>query len=210
VTSRVEEKSGSRSARPRVVTRVPTPAPELSDRDLVALLRARDTRGFDQAYARYAQRIFGFLARLSRSRAVAEDLFQHTFLRLAERGPGLRCDSDLRAWLFSVARNAFHSHARARALAARADPFPLLDDQRSGPEFGLLVNELETALAHLATEDRELLLLVGVEGLSPQEVATMLAIDPAALRKRLSRARARLADSLDSAPTLVRKSELGR
>jgi len=103
--------------------------PEAADHDALTLLRQRDVRGFDLAYARYAERIFAFLVRLSGSRAQAEDLFQHTFMRLAEVGPRLAHDSDLRAWLFSVARNAFHSHARSRAVVMRADlaliPLPI-------------------------------------------------------------------------------------
>ena len=174
------------------------------------MLRAGDGRGFDSAYERYAERIFGFLVRLARSRAVAEDLFQHTFLRLAERGRSLRADSDLRAWLFSVARNAFHSHVRALTVAARVEPPARCGDAGTGPEHGLVLNELEAALACLATQDRELLLLVAVEGLTPREAATVLRIDPVALRKRLSRARARLAEALDAAQLPVRKSEAGR
>jgi RNA polymerase sigma-70 factor, ECF subfamily len=208
VTPKNAEQSKSRLAGPRVISLVH--ARELSDQELIAMLRAGDGRGFDSAYQRYAERIFGFLVRLARSRAVAEDLFQHTFLRLAERGPSLRADSDLRAWLFSVARNAFHSHVRALAVAARTElPLPCADIG-TGPERGLLLNELEAALACLATEDRELLLLVAVEGLTPQEVATMLCVDPVVLRKRLSRARARLAEALDTAQLPVRKSEVGR
>jgi RNA polymerase sigma-70 factor (ECF subfamily) len=209
VTASQERNRGSRLAALRVVPDV-SAAAEISDRDLVALLRAGDERGFAGAYARYAQRIFGFLVRLARSRAVAEDLFQHTFLRLAERGSGLRADSELRAWLFSVARNAFHSHARAQALEARADR--AADPSASGAlvESGLVLNELEAALGSLTTDDRELLLLVGVEGLSPAEVAELLAVDTVTLRKRLSRARVRLADALDSADTPVSKSEIGR
>src|SRR5450432_4064958 len=82
---------------------------ETRDQDALSLLRRRDERGFDLAYERYAERIFGFLVRLSRSRPLAEELLQHTFLRMAEHGPSLRHNSDLRGWLFSVARNAFHS-----------------------------------------------------------------------------------------------------
>ena len=208
MTHTATEKSESRSAVWGVVPSVPVQ--DVPDQDLVAWLRQRDERGFDGAYARYAERIFGFLVRLAGSRAVAEDLFQHTFLRLAERGPRLRRDSDLRAWLFCVARNAFHSHARARAVAARAEPSFSLGDHGAGPEFGLVLNDLDAALNRLETEDRELLLLVGVEDLDPREVAMMLDIDPATLRKRLSRARARLAQVLDSAHCVVPKWKAGR
>ena len=172
---------------------------EARDQDALALLRRRDERGFDLAYERYAERIFGFLVRLSRSRTLAEDLLQHTFLRLAEHGPSLRLNSDLRAWLFSVARNAFHSHARAQGVAARleATSLPEPGALSLAPESLLAVADLERALASLNHEDRELLLLVGVEGLSHPEVAVVLGVDQAAVRKRVSRARARLAQALD-------------
>src|SRR4051812_40280604 len=111
---------------------------EPGDAQALAWLKQRDSRGFDWAYASYADGIFGFLVRLTRCRAQAEDLFQHTFLRLAERGPSLRPDSDLRAWLFSVARNAFHTEARARGVALRADRGLLSATPASAsPESGL-------------------------------------------------------------------------
>lgn len=183
---------------------------EVRDRDAIALLRQRDPRGFDWAYERYAQRIYGFLVRLSRSRSLAQDLFQHTFLRLAEAGPRLRTDSDLRAWLFSVARNAFHSHVRARGVQARADTelIPGPSGVGAGPESGLALAELERALGGLNRDDRELLLLLGVEGLSYAEVAEVLSVDQVTVRKRVSRARARLAQALDGEAQLVQKSQV--
>lgn len=172
---------------------------ETSDRDALALLESGDPRGFDVAYARYGQRIFSFLVRPSGSRALAEDLFQHTFMRLAESGPRLRADSDLRAWLFTVARNAFHSHARSRSVESRVG-VELLSAERGtsvGADVGVELAELERALARLSASDRELLLLFGVEGLSYAEVAAVLDLDQVTVRKRVSRARARLADALD-------------
>ena len=181
---------------------------EARDHDALNLLRQRDERGFELAYARYAQRVFGFLVRLSRSRAVAEDLLQHTFLRLAEAGPLLRPDSDLRAWLFTVARNAFQSHLRARGVAGRVEPEWLPAPPSSDPQAGLELEALERALARLGADDRELLLLLGVEGLSYAEMADVLNVDVGTVRKRVSRARERLAQVLDERAKVVRKSEV--
>ena len=182
---------------------------EPRDQEALTLLRKRDARGFDLAYAQYAQRVFGFLVRLSRSRSLAEDLFQHTFLKLAQVGPTLRADSDLRAWLFSVARNAFHSHVRARGVEARLDLalLPAPSALGAGPDAGLAVQELEQALARLGQEDRELLLLVAVEGLGHAEVAAVLALDQVTVRKRVSRARERLAQALDAQGRVMSESE---
>jgi RNA polymerase sigma-70 factor (ECF subfamily) len=174
------------------------------DEDAVLLLRRRDPRGFDRAYSAYAARLHAFLLRLSGRRDVAEDLLQQTFLRLAERGPELRADSDLRAWLFTVARNAYVGQVRAPggnrddgALEGLASPPPDV-------EARLLLGDVERALSSLRFEDRELLLLIGVEGMEPSAVARILAVDPATLRQRLARARSRLLLALERLPGTTR------
>jgi len=184
--------------------------PETPDQDALRLLEQGDPRGFDLAYSRYAPRIFNFLLRLSGSRALAEDLFQHTFLRLAEAGARLRSDSDLRAWLFTVARNAFHSNARSRNVAARANAeiSAVQLEASTSPEASLSLLELERALSKLSASDRESLLLFGVEGLSYVEMAAILDLDQVTVRKRVSRARARLAEALDGDAKVMSKSKV--
>jgi RNA polymerase sigma-70 factor (ECF subfamily) len=179
---------------------------QTSDKSILALLRRRDPRGFDQAYATYATRIYGFLLRLSGQRDVADDLLQHSFLRLAERGPELRPDSDLRAWLFTVARNAYLSQKRGVERVGENDALEVIRDYAADVEARLMLGDVERALEALRLEDRELLLLVGVEGFEPQEVARILGIDNAALRQRLARARARLLVVLERLPAGQTKS----
>ena len=185
---------------PSELARYPSHMGDSTDRDAITLLRRRDPRGFDLAYAAYAGKIRGFLLRLGRDRALADDLLQHTFLRLAECGPELRVDSDLRAWLFTVARNAHASHARRprsddgeTTLEALASPAPDV-------EARLLLGDVESALGRLRAEDREVLLLVGVEGLEQDTVAKMFGVNAAALRQRLARARSRLLVELEREP----------
>jgi len=168
--------------------------PPSPDSETLRLLRRRDPRGFDQAYAAYGSRIFSFLVRLAGrdQRHVAEDALQQTFLKLAEHGPELRADSDLRAWLYTVARHAFLGHLRSRRHEAEARNLELIRDFGPEAEARLLLGDVERALALLRLPDRELLLLIGVEGLEPSQVASVLGLDAATLRKRLARARARL------------------
>lgn len=124
-------------------------------------------------------------------------MLQHTFLRLAEHGPELRADSDLRAWLFTVARNAFLGQLRGRRLVTDSSNLELVADYSPDAEARLMLGDVEQALARLRVEDRELLLLVGAEGLEPLAVAKMLGIEPPTLRKRLQRARHRLLQELE-------------
>jgi RNA polymerase sigma-70 factor (ECF subfamily) len=63
-----------------------------------------------------------------------------------------------------------------------------------------MARRLESALASLPANYREVLLLVGIEGFRPAEAADICGISPEAMRQRLSRARASLASRLESTP----------
>jgi RNA polymerase sigma-70 factor (ECF subfamily) len=67
-------------------------------------------------------------------------------------------------------------------------------------EARLLLGDVEGALSRLRPADREVLLLVGVEGFEHEKVAAMLGLGAAALRQRLARARSRLLVELERAP----------
>jgi RNA polymerase sigma-70 factor (ECF subfamily) len=183
---------------------------EHPDEETLRLLRRRDPRGFDRAYETYGAKLLGFLTRLAGSgqRHLAEDLLQQTFLMLAEHGPELRAGSDLRAWLYTVARHAFLGHLRGRRREEVGAPsLELVTATQPDAEARLLLGDVETALSRLKLEDRELLLLVGAEGLSPLTVARMLELEPATLRKRLDRARQRLLSELErAAPSFAKEN----
>ncbi len=184
------------------------------DRDLelqlVARLRAGDAAAFDEVYAAYNRRLFTFLARLSGSRDVAEDLVEETWLRLVAHRDRLQPDTRFGPWLFTVARNLYLSYRRSRMLEDTFRP----DATDSWPNAGLFRSpfeetatteferQVETALAELPLAHREVLLLVGVEGLRPAEAAAVCGVSPEALRQRLSRARALLAERLEDARRL--------
>lgn len=174
---------------------------------LVERIRGGDTTAFDIIYAAFNPRLFGFLARLAHSRDVAEDLLEDTWLRFVSHADQLRADTRLAPWLFTVARNVHITWCRARAVetrvaatldlwpvpAAGASPF----EQAATNELGL---RIERALASLSLDAREVLLLVGVEGLTPSEAAGVCGVTPDAMRQRLKRARAALSERLDEAP----------
>jgi RNA polymerase sigma-70 factor (ECF subfamily) len=180
------------------------------DRDielaLVRGLRAGDPAAFDAVYDAYRARLFSFLARLGRRREGAEDLLEETWLRLVANARRLRPDTRLGPWLFQVARNLYFSACRSRLLdeACSATLIGLwpTGTPRSSPFEEAAASELERrlerALAMLPARDREVLLLVGVEGFTPIEAAAICDVTPETLRQRLSRARARLARELDA------------
>ena len=191
----------------RVMTLMkPHPAPIDRDREveLVAGLRRADADAFDEVHHAYNPRLFSFLARLSRSREVAEDLLEETWLRVVANAPRLRADTQLAPWLFTIARNLYVSYCRTRMLDSAAvaslSLWPVLPYAPS-PFEATAANELarrvEAALATRPAKYREALLLVGTEGLTPAEAAGVCGVRAEAMRQRLSRARTSLAAALD-------------
>ena len=180
------------------------PVDRESELELVARLRAGDTAAFDEVHARFNGRLFGFLARLSRSRDIAEDLVEETWLRVVRHARRLEAETRLAPWLFTVARNVHVSYCRNRAVddaataqiglwpqTAAASPFDLT-------AASALERRVEAAVAELPVSFREVLLLVGVEGLTPSEAAAVCGVTPETMRQRLSRGRAALALALEA------------
>lgn len=171
---------------------------------LVERLRAGDERAFESIHEAFNGRLYNFLARLSNRRDVAEDLLEETWLRLVVHAPRLRPDTYLASWLFTVARNLYVSYCRSRAIedtygagmlglwpAGTPEPSPL-----HAVEAGETERRVAEALASMPALYREALLLVAVEGLTPSAAATVCGIAPAAMRQRVSRARALLSERL--------------
>lgn len=168
---------------------------------LVRRLRDADTGAFDQIYNTFNPRLYNFLARLSGSRDVAEDLVEETWLRLVSASATLDVDTRIAPWLFTVGRNLYVSYCRSRGReqSYTSDFLLLWPDRLSPSPFDWAsANEsevrLNAALAALPVKYREALLLVGVEGLRPAEAAAVCGISPEAFRQRLSRARALISE----------------
>ena len=181
------------------------------ERLLVARLRAGDTGAFDEVYDAYRPRLFAFLLRMSRNRTLAEDLLDESWLRLVSHADRLLPDTRLGPWLFTVARNLYWSHRRDSmvedtfapellTLWPSPAPWPSPFDLAAASE---LERRVERALATLSPQYREVVLLVGHEGLTPADAAVVCGISPEALRQRLSRARAALAEKLRETPAVA-------
>jgi RNA polymerase sigma-70 factor (ECF subfamily) len=178
----------------RTAASVNTTVDPASDAALVLRLKAGEGSAFDEVYARFNRRLYAFLARVLGRRDLAEDLLQETWMRLATRAAGLRDDTRLGPWLFTVARNLTMSFRRWRALDGerlailhlREGAQPSALDDATASETA---RRLEKALAALPAKYREVLLLVGVEGMDRQDAAAVLGLRDEALRQRLARAR---------------------
>ena len=197
----------SRSAGSRVMT----PMDPDDEGALVARLRAADPGAFDELYDAYRPRLFAFLLRMTRSRTVAEDLLNDTWLRVVRHAYRLRADTRVGPWLFTVARNLYWSYRRSSLVEERCAPdlLSLWPSPAPWPSpfdlaaAGELERRVERALSRLSPQHREVLILIAHEGLTPADAAAVCGTSAEALRQRLSRARTALEQKLGETPAVA-------
>jgi len=129
---------------------------------------------------------------LTRDVVTADDLVQDCLTRALGKLHLWQEGSDLRAWLFTILHNQHVNHIRRSvregAVVAFNESEPLLS---RAPQQGkrLELRDLERAVAKLPTEQRSVVLLVGLEGMRYEEVAAVLGVPVGTVRSRLSRGR---------------------
>jgi RNA polymerase sigma-70 factor (ECF subfamily) len=142
----------------------------------------------------------------------AEDLVQEALARALGRLRPWRPVRDLRAYLFTVLHNLYVDEYRSRRAApTTVDIDNVLHHPAAPPDqdHRLELRDLARGLALLPVEQREVVLLVGLEGLTYVEVARVLDIPIGTVMSRLSRARRHLRELVEArrmpAPAALRK-----
>lgn len=149
----------------------------------------------DHLIEAHIPRLRRYARALVRDGARADDLVQDTLERAWGKFHLWRRGSDLRAWLFSIMHNVYVNGVRKSSAAPTL--LPLEDDAldvpvRADQEDGLQVRDVHAALGCLSQEQREVLLLVGLEEMRYEEVAKVLDVPLGTVMSRLSRGRERL------------------
>ncbi|MEV5575600.1 sigma-70 family RNA polymerase sigma factor [Spirillospora sp. NPDC052269] len=162
-------------------------------------MRHPSSSRFEELYAANRARVLGYALRRTEDPQDAADVVAETFLVAWRRMDDVPPGDEARLWLYGVARRVLADQRRGERrrtalgtrlrseLAAAALPSPSEDD-----ESGLVA----AALRSLPEPDRELLTLVGWEGLDHAQLATVLGCSRNAVRVRLHRARRRFARAL--------------
>jgi len=179
--------------------------PEASDSDAELMRRsaAGDHFAFAELMARHEAAVFRYGRAIGRDDSAAEDALQETFLSAWRTASTFRGDGSARNWLLTIMRNAVHRQHRRRVDQPR-DMESLSDlgiaagwGDSDNPETIALRHEsagvLTQAIEELTASDKEILLLRDAEGLSGENVATLLGLTLPAMKTRLHRARLRLA-----------------
>jgi RNA polymerase sigma-70 factor, ECF subfamily len=137
---------------------------------------------------------------LTRDISRADDLVQSCLTRAVAKQQLWQPGSDLRAWLFTILHNQHVNDVRRAvregASVAVEEMAPVLTVQPNALA-ALHLRDLEAAIAKLPEEQRQVILLVGLEGMRYEEVATVLGVPVGTVRSRLSRGRDQLRRLMD-------------
>jgi RNA polymerase sigma-70 factor, ECF subfamily len=137
---------------------------------------------------------------LTRNRERADDLVQDTLSRALVKEQFWQPGTDLRAWLFTIMHNQNVNNVRLAVRESRMVDMGQMSATLSAttdPTASRQMFELERALAQLPLEQRQVILLVGLEGMSYEDAAGILSVPVGTVRSRLSRGRDILRKLLD-------------
>lgn len=150
--------------------------------------------GRDRDFIQHIPRLRRYARALTGDRSRADDLVQDTLERALVKFHLWQPESDLRAWLFTIMHNVFVNQVRSSlsGMTMALDDETVLPSMRATQSDRLEVRDLQQALLRVPEEQREVLLLVGIEQMTYEEAAGVLGIPIGTVMSRLSRARERL------------------
>jgi len=195
----------------------------MSDREIDQLLVERVQRGDKQAFgllvSKYQRKLGRLLSRLIRDPAEVEDVAQETFIKAYRALPSFRGDSAFYTWLYRIgintAKNYLVSQGRRAPTSTEfdseeAETFEEGDQLRdiNMPEWLLMTKQIgdtvNVAMEALPEELRTAIVLREIEGLSYEEIATIMECPIGTVRSRIFRAREAISEKLkpllDTAP----------
>ena len=183
------------------------------EHELVARCREGDAAAFARLVAQNESMVFNLAARLLGDGEEARDVAQDVFLQVYRQLARFQGRSSLKTWIYRIVVNQCHNRRRFWLRRGR-DKEEELDERQAVPEAagprdewhaspyervrnGERARKVQAALLGLSFEQRSVLVLREVEGLSCEEVASALGIPDGTVKSRLSRAREALRQQLD-------------
>jgi RNA polymerase sigma-70 factor (ECF subfamily) len=165
-----------------------------------------DTEAFSVLVAAYEKNVFNVALQMTGNREDAQDMAQEAFLKAYNSLPSFRGDSKFSSWLYRIVSNVCLDFKRRQSrhpsssLTVEDDEGESLQldiaDESQSPE-ALLERKLtreavRRGLASLPDEQRQILLLREIQGLSYDEIAEAMDLEPGTVKSRIFRARKKL------------------
>lgn len=181
------------------------------DQQLVERVQRGDKHAFDLLVAKYQRKLGRLISRFVRDTAEAEDVTQEAFIKAYRALPGFRGDSAFYTWLYRIGINTAKNYLLAnKRRPPTSTPFDA-EEAESFEDAGLLhevstpenelmskqvVSTVQSALQQLPEDLRSALTLREIEGLSYEEIASVMNCPVGTVRSRIFRAREAVAEKL--------------
>jgi RNA polymerase sigma-70 factor (ECF subfamily) len=191
----------------------------LVDFELIQRAQKADAGAFNQIVGAYRRRIMGTISRLIGRPEDVEDVAQEVFIRLYFSLEQLRTPEVFEPWLYRLTVNACYDYLRKsrRRLESRmadlSEQQVMMADAAAGSRLQSEDGEkrrvrdvVQSLLASVSEEDRLLLTLKEVEGLSLKELEKIYQVNENALKVRLFRARQRVLKNMKEVTTPVARA----
>lgn len=188
-------------------SRLLNPLQHYRERRQLRLLRGGDERAFAQLVREHQDRVFDLVCRMLGDREEALDVSQEIFVAVHDALPAFRGESRLSTWIYRVAKNHclnrlkyLSRRERHRATEISLVPEGVLEERAPSrrPDQEIAEREerdlVQRAIAELEEEQRLLVVLRDLEGLSYHEIAAVTEQPEGTVKSRLHRARLLLAD----------------
>ncbi len=151
----------------------------MTDEMLIRRAQAGDSSAVVTLYERYKQRVYQYLYYRLGEAYLAEDLTTEVFIRVIRGLPQLReASPSLQAWIFQIARNLATDHLRRQRGRVHAPLDERLVDPGPTPEhfaeLSVTFDQLRNALYQLTEDQREVVLLRFINGLSIEQVIQIM------------------------------------
>jgi len=182
----------------------PARVPDRRERQLAARLRARDPEALTEIYDVCGAATFGYLVRVLRDRATAEDVQQQVFAEIWRRGPQYDPErAGLLTWALTIARSRAIDHLRRRVPEPR-DPqvtaATIESGQDTATEADALAERWRMAhyLGQLPEDERRLLQMRFYEELSQSEIAERTGVALGTVKARMVRGLRRMRELIEA------------
>lgn len=173
--------------------------PPAAPNTLVSRVLDGDPAAERELYETHVDRVYRLSYRMTTDPALAEEYTQDTFVRVFEKLGDFRGEAALSTWITSIAISVVYNGMRkVKRFRAREQDLEMAEpvaapERRADPD---LKERLHEAIDALPVGYRTVFLMHDVEGYTHQEIAQSLGVQEGTSKAQLSRARARLRDSL--------------
>lgn len=165
------------------------------DRETLERFREGDEAAVKAVYERFSRPVFSIALHILRDRDLAADATQQTFVKAWRAADRIESDRDPGPWLYTIARRTAIDIYRKQTRSVVRDD---IDISQSGPSLDAIweVFEVRNALEQLPEEERLVVRMSHLEGLTHTEIADALDIPVGTVKSRSYRAHQRLLELL--------------